>query len=177
MAEQFMPTTDLDFNESSSDARHAAYVGVDKDFGRGLVAVVMLANGAVALGGLAGVTAEAGSAQALTNAIATALTASQRKGLDIGYCQATGGAATGEYFWAVKRKADGADTRAVALTENAVAVDAQATTTTSAGEIDDVGGAGTYDIEGMEITTAVGSGTTFSTWQARTPLQLNPTVN
>lgn len=182
MGATHMPTTDLQFTESSSDSRHAQHVGVEKDFGNGIIAVMMLANGAVAEGAVAGITGAGGSAEALTNAILTALTASRRKGMEIGACQASGGAATGEYFWAVKRNPNESgsvrgDVTPVLLTENAVADNAQITTTTTAGAVDDVGGVGTYDIEGVEVITGPGSGTTFTAWRSRTPMQINPTVN
>jgi len=179
MAER-LPTTDLDLNEASSAAQHAAHAGSAKDFGGGLVCVLLKADGVVPQGGLVALTgALDGDAEAATDTILAALSASDRKAVAIYVAQGpAAGMADGEYFWAVKKKLDGADTRAVLLAAAAITAAAQvATTDTNAGEVDDLAATGSYDIEGLSVITDPAGNVTFTAWKTGEFMQLDPTAN
>ncbi len=158
------PVTRLAFDEAvtAADPHDFGQLGMEVTTEDGSKLKLVRANGAVPLGALCSVDGGGVDAIAVDDDTYPAA-AGEATGAHLGFAQAV--AADNQLFWLLTVKTDESNTDFVALSAAAIAIDVQIATTATAGEIDDAAAGGSFDILGLHITTAVGSGTTFSTFK------------
>lgn len=156
------PVVDLPFTSASSDTRHQSAVGSPCGFtvdGKGEIyqAKVFQANGAIAAGD-ACVLIDAGKIDNVTSGLVTAAT-----GVATGLYVAAAAATDGQFIWGVYVKSDDSDTT-VGISSSASDVnDTVLNTTTTAGRLGDDATAGSFDVEGLQLSTDTGGSAAVNT--------------